>query len=155
MIREKGADFVIDTTGESLMKTLEKKPLVVKPNNHELADLFHVELKSMDDVAKYGKKLLELGAQHVLISMAGDGGMMITKDKVYRSYAPKGTVINSVGAGDSMIGGFTGTFAKTGDVLEAFRYGLACGSATAFSEDLADKNKINEILPLIKIEEYK
>ena len=155
VIREKGADFVIDTTGESLMKTLEKKPLVVKPNNHELADLFHVELKSMDDVAKYGKKLLELGAQHVLISMAGDGGMMITKDKVYRSYAPKGTVINSVGAGDSMIGGFTGTFAKTGDVLEAFRYGLACGSATAFSEDLADKNKINEILPLIKIEEYK
>lgn len=155
VIREKGADFVIDTTGESLMKTLEKKPLVVKPNNHELADLFHVELKSMDDVAKYGKKLLELGAQHVLISMAGDGGMMITKDKVYRSYAPKGTVINSVGAGDSMIGGFTGTFARTGDVLEAFRYGLACGSATAFSEDLADKNKINEILPLIKIEEYK
>lgn len=155
VIREKGADFVIDTTGESLMKTLEKKPLVVKPNNHELADLFHVELKSMDDVAKYGKKLLELGAQHVLISMAGDGGMMITKDKVYRSYAPKGTVINSVGAGDSMIGGFTGTFARTGDVLEAFRYGLACGSATAFSEDLADKKKINEILPLIKIEEYK
>ncbi len=155
VIREKGADFVIDTTGESLMKTLEKKPLVVKPNNHELADLFRVELKSMDDVAKYGRKLLELGAQHVLISMAGDGGMMITKDKVYRSYAPKGTVINSVGAGDSMIGGFTGTFARTGDVLEAFRYGLACGSATAFSEDLADKNKINEILPLIKIEEYK
>lgn len=155
VIREKGADFVIDTTGESLMKTLEKKPLVVKPNNHELADLFHVELKSMDDVAKYGKKLLELGAQHVLISMAGDGGMMITKDKVYRSYAPKGSVINSVGAGDSMIGGFTGTFARTGDVLEAFRYGLACGSATAFSEDLADKKKINEILPLIKIEEYK
>lgn len=155
VIREKGADFVIDTTGESLMKTLEKKPLVVKPNNHELADLFHVKLKSMDDVAKYGRKLLELGAKHVLISMAGDGGMMVTKDEVYRSYAPKGTVINSVGAGDSMIGGFTGTFAKTGDVLEAFRYGLACGSATAFSEDLADKNKINEILPLIKIEEYK
>ena len=155
VIRQKGAQFVIDTTGESLLKTLPENPLVVKPNNHELAELFGVELNSIDDIVKHGKKLLEMGAQHVLISMAGDGGLMITKDKVYRSYAPKGTVINSVGAGDSMIGGFTGTYAKTKDPLEAFRYGLACGSATAFSEDLADANKINEILPMIEIEEYK
>ncbi|WP_404388365.1 1-phosphofructokinase [Ligilactobacillus animalis] len=155
VIRQKGAQFVIDTTGESLLKTLPENPLVVKPNNHELAELFGVELNSIDDIVKYGKKLLEMGAKHVLISMAGDGGLMITKDKVYRSYAPKGTVINSVGAGDSMIGGFTGTYAKTKDPLEAFRYGLACGSATAFSEDLADAKKINEILPMIEIEEYK
>lgn len=155
VIRQKGAQFVIDTTGESLLKTLPENPLVVKPNNHELAELFGVKLNSIDDIVKYGKKLLEMGAQHVLISMAGDGGLMITKDKVYRSYAPKGTVINSVGAGDSMIGGFTGTYAKTKDPLEAFRYGLACGSATAFSEDLADAKKINEILPMIEIEEYK
>lgn len=155
VIRQKGAQFVIDTTGESLLKTLPENPLVVKPNNHELAELFGVKLNSIDDIVKYGKKLLEMGAQHVLISMAGDGGLMITKDKVYRSYAPKGTVINSVGAGDSMIGGFTGTYAKTKDPLEAFRYGLACGSATAFSEDLADADKINEILPMIEIEEYK
>ena len=155
VIRQKGAQFVIDTTGESLLKTLPENPLVVKPNNHELAELFGVKLNSIDDIVKYGKKLLEMGAQHVLISMAGDGGLMITKDKVYRSYAPKGTVINSVGAGDSMIGGFTGTYAKTKDPLEAFRYGLACGSATAFSEDLADADKINEILAMIEIEEYK
>ena len=155
VIRQKGAQFVIDTTGESLLKTLPENPLVIKPNNHELAELFGVELNSIDDIVKYGKKLLEMGAKHVLISMAGDGGLMITKDKVYRSYAPKGTVINSVGAGDSMIGGFTGTYAKTKDPLEAFRYGLACGSATAFSEDLADAKKINEILPMIEIEEYK
>lgn len=155
VIRQKGAQFVIDTTGESLLKTLPENPLVVKPNNHELAELFGVKLNSIDDIVKYGKKLLEMGAQHVLISMAGDGGLMITKDKVYRSYAPKGTVINSVGAGDSMIGGFTGTYAKTKDPLEAFRYGLTCGSATAFSEDLADADKINEILPMIEIEEYK
>ena len=155
VIRQKGAQFVIDTTGESLLKTLPENPLVIKPNNHELAELFGVELNSIDDIVKYGKNLLEMGAKHVLISMAGDGGLMITKDKVYRSYAPKGTVINSVGAGDSMIGGFTGTYAKTKDPLEAFRYGLACGSATAFSEDLADAKKINEILPMIEIEEYK
>ncbi|MCP0887196.1 1-phosphofructokinase [Ligilactobacillus sp. WILCCON 0076] len=154
IIRSKGAQFVIDTTGESLLKTLSEKPLLVKPNNHELADLFGVKFTGIDDIVKYGRKLLDLGAQNVLISMAGDGGLMITKDKVYRSYAPKGTVINSVGAGDSMIGGFVGTLARTKDALEAFRYGLACGSATAFSEDLADRVKINEILPKIKIEEY-
>ncbi len=209
IIRSKGAQFVIDTTGDSLLKTLLEHPLVVKPNNHELAEMFHVKFNGMDDIVKYAKKLLEMGAQHVLISMAGDGGLMvtkdkvyrslapkgtvinsvgagdsmlagftgtfaetkdpveaflismagdgglmITKDKVYRSLAPKGTVINSVGAGDSMLAGFTGTFAETKDPVEAFRYGLASGSATAFSEDLATRAKIDEILPQIKITEY-
>lgn len=153
-IRARGAEFVIDTTGESLLKTLSQNPLVVKPNNHELAELFETTFTGIDDIVEHGKKLLELGAQHVLISMAGDGGLLITKDAVYRSLAPKGTVINSVGAGDSMIAGFTGTLASTGDVVEAFRYGLACGSATAFSEDLATREKIDEILPQIKITKY-
>lgn len=154
IIRSKGAQFVIDTTGESLLKTLPEQPLVVKPNNHELADLFGVELNSIADIVKYARKLLELGAQHVLVSMAVDGGLMVTQDKVYRSKAPKGTVINSVGAGDSMIAGFTGTFARTKDPQEAFKYGLACGSATTFSEDLATREKIAEILPQIKITEW-
>ncbi|WP_333589691.1 1-phosphofructokinase [Ligilactobacillus acidipiscis] len=154
IIRSKGAQFVIDTTGESLLKTLPEQPLVVKPNNHELADLFGVELNSIADIVKYARKLLELGAQHVLVSMAADGGLMVTQDKVYRSKAPKGTVINSVGAGDSMIAGFTGTFARTKDPQEAFKYGLACGSATTFSEDLATREKIAEILPQIKITEW-
>lgn len=153
-IRARGAEFVIDTTGESLLKTLPQNPLVVKPNNHELAELFETTFTGIDDIVEHGQKLLELGAQHVLISMAGDGGLLITKDAVYRSLAPKGTVINSVGAGDSMIAGFTGTLASTGDVVEAFRYGLACGSATAFSEDLATREKIDEILPQIKITKY-
>lgn len=154
IIRSKGAQFVIDTTGESLLKTLPEQPLVVKPNNHELADLFGVELNSIADIVKYARKLLELGAQHILVSMAADGGLMVTKDKVYRSKAPKGTVINSVGAGDSMIAGFTGTFARSKDPQEAFKYGLACGSATTFSEDLATREKIEEILPQIKITEW-
>ncbi|KRL98467.1 1-phosphofructokinase [Liquorilactobacillus satsumensis] len=155
IIRAKGAEFVIDTTGESLMKALKEHPLVVKPNHHELAELFGVKFNGMDDIVTYGKKLLDLGAQHVLISMAGDGGLLITPNEVYYSAAPKGTVINSVGAGDSMIGGFVGTFAATKDPLESFHYGLACGSATAFSEDLADRKKIDEILPEIKVESYK
>ncbi|KRM92637.1 1-phosphofructokinase [Liquorilactobacillus cacaonum] len=155
IIRSKGADFVIDTTGESLLRTLKENPLVVKPNHHELAEMFDVELDGISDVVKYGKKLLDLGAKHVLISMAGDGGLLITPDEVYYSKAPKGVVINSVGAGDSMIGGFVGTFSATKNALESFRYGLACGSATAFSEDLANRAKIDEILPQIKIEDYK
>lgn len=151
IIQEKGAQFVIDTTGESLRKALQEKPLVVKPNNHELAELFGVEFSGIDDIIKYAQKLREMGAQYVMISMAGDGGLLVTTDGVYRSLAPQGTVVNSVGAGDSMLAGFTGTYADTHDPVEAFRYGLASGSATAFSEDLATRAKIDEILPQIKI----
>lgn len=151
IIQEKGAQFVIDTTGESLRKALQEKPLVVKPNNHELAELFGVEFSGIDDIIKYAQKLREMGAQYVMISMAGDGGLLVTADGVYRSLAPQGTVVNSVGAGDSMLAGFTGTYADTHDPIEAFRYGLASGSATAFSEDLATRAKIDEILPQIKI----
>ena len=151
IIQEKGAQFVIDTTGESLRTALQEKPLVVKPNNHELAELFGVEFSGIDDIIKYAQKLREMGAQYVMISMAGDGGLLVTADGVYRSLAPQGTVVNSVGAGDSMLAGFTGTYADTHDPVEAFRYGLASGSATAFSEDLATRAKIDEILPQIKI----
>ena len=100
IIQEKGAQFVIDTTGESLRKALQEKPLVVKPNNHELAELFGVEFSGIDDIIKYAQKLREMGAQYVMISMAGDGGLLVTADGVYRSLAPQGTVVNSVGAGD-------------------------------------------------------
>lgn len=141
IIQEKGAQFVIDTTGESLRKALQEQPLVVKPNNHELAELFGVEFSGIDDIIKYAQKLREMGAQYVMISMAGDGGLLVTADGVYRSLAPQGTVVNSVGAGDSMLAGFTGTYADTHDPVEAFRYGLASGSATAFSEDLATRGQ--------------
>ena len=149
LIRSKGAQFVIDTTGESLLKTLAQKPLVVKPNNHELADLFDVEFTGMDDIVKYGRKLLDLGAQHVLISMAGDGGLMITKDKVYRSYAPKGTVINSVGAGDSLVAGFLAAYLETEDTVYAFCYGVACGSASAFSSSFVTREEADELVQSI------
>jgi len=153
-VKERHAEYAVDTTGEALKKTLPTHPVVVKPNNHELADLFGVELNSLAEIKKYGQKLIAMGAQNVMISMAGDGGMLVTKDHCYRSAAPKGTVQNSVGAGDSMLAGFTGTFDATHDPVESFRYGLACGSATAFSADIATKAKIDEILPQIKIEEF-
>lgn len=152
--RKGGAEFVMDTTGEALMKALAYKPLLVKPNHHELAELFGVVIDSREQLVKYGRKLLEKGAQHVLISMAGEGALFITADQVYHANVPPGTVRNSVGAGDSMIAGFVGTLAMGHDPIEAFRTGVASGSATAFSDDLAAKETIDKLLPLVRITEW-
>ena len=152
-IQKQGAEFIIDTTGQALLDTLPLHPLVVKPNHHELADLFKVTFKNEQEIIDYARKLLEKGAKHVLVSMAGDGALLVTKDKAYKANAPKGTVINSVGAGDSMIAGFAGTFMETKDPIESFHMGAACGSATAFSQDIAVRNKIDEVYKEISITE--
>ncbi|MCP3805768.1 MULTISPECIES: 1-phosphofructokinase [unclassified Paenibacillus] len=149
--QQTGAEFVIDTTGEALMKALVHKPLLIKPNHHELAELFGVTIHSKEEIVTYGRKLLEAGAKNVLISMAGEGALFITADEVYHANVPAGTVKNSVGAGDSMIAGFVGTLALHGDPIEAFRAGVASGSATAFSDDLATKEKIEQLRPQVTI----
>lgn len=143
--KQTGAEFVIDTTGPALMEALVHKPLLVKPNHHELAELFEVNIETREELILYGRKLLEAGAKQVLISMAGDGALLITGSDVYHASVPKGMVKNSVGAGDSMIGGFVGTYVLNGDILEAFRTGVASGSATAFSDDLATREFIEEL----------
>lgn len=150
-LNQTGTQFVIDTTGKELQDALPSKPLLIKPNNHELEELFDVRLETEEDLKVYGKKLVEAGAQNVIISMAEKGAMLFTKKGVYHGKAPKGNLKNSVGSGDSMVAGFTGTLAQTGDVLEAFKYGIASGSATAFEEDLATKDKIDGLLSQIKI----
>ncbi|KZS44419.1 1-phosphofructokinase [Paenibacillus glucanolyticus] len=152
--RKSGAEFVMDTTGEALMKALVHRPLLVKPNHHELAELFSVVIDSNELLVTYGRKLLEEGAQHVLISMAGEGALLITADQVYHANVPSGTVRNSVGAGDSMIAGFVGTLALGKDLLEAFRTGVASGSATAFSDDLAVKEAIDRLIPQVNITKW-
>ena len=152
-IKEAGADFVVDTTGQALLDTLEYKPLVIKPNHHELADLFNVTFDSSDVMLEYAQKLLDMGAQNVMVSMAGDGGYLLTKDHVYHAKGAVGTAVNSVGAGDSMIAGFVGTYQKTGDAAESFRMGMACGAATAFTKDIAVKSQIDAVLPQIKVEQ--
>ncbi|KAI7257195.1 hypothetical protein KC345_g10842, partial [Hortaea werneckii] len=151
LCKQKGAEFVIDTTGQALKEALAQGPLLVKPNHHELAELFGVAIRTREEIITYGRKLLEGGAKHVLVSMAGEGALFISEQGVYHAGAPAGQVKNSVGAGDSMIAGFVGTLSLTGDVLEAFRAGVASGSATAFSDDLADRQKIEELRPLIVI----
>ncbi|MGG4212541.1 1-phosphofructokinase [Paenibacillus sp. FSL L8-0638] len=149
--QQTGAEFVIDTTGEALMKALVHNPLLIKPNHHELAELFGVTIHSKEEIVTYGRKLLEAGAKNVLISMAGEGALFITADEVYHANVPAGTVKNSVGAGDSMIAGFVGTLALHGDPIEAFRAGVASGSATAFSDDLATREKIEQLRPQVTI----
>lgn len=151
LVTQKGAEFIIDTTGKDLLKALEQKPLLVKPNNHELAELYQTTFNSIEDILPYGKKLLEDGAQHVIISMAGDGALLFTQNGVYQSNVLKRPVKNSVGAGDSMIAGFIGNYAQTKDPVTAFQWGVACGSATAFSDDLAARELIDILLPEVVI----
>lgn len=152
IIQDKGAQFVIDTTGEDLLAALPKKPLLVKPNNHELAELYQTSFDSIEAIYPYGRRMLAEGAQHVLVSMAGDGALLFTNEGIYRANVLKGTLKNSVGAGDSMIAGFVGAFIKSGDPLEAFKWGVACGSATAFSDDLASEEMILSLVPKVEIE---
>ena len=151
IIKDKEADFVIDTTGADLLAALPKKPLLVKPNNHELAELYNTTFSGLDDIITYGKKMLADGAQNVIISMAGDGALLFTQDGVYQTNVLKRELKNSVGAGDSMIAGFIGEYSKTKDPVESFKWGVACGSATAFSDDLATSEFIQELLPEVNI----
>lgn len=137
---------VVDATKDLLLNVLKYKPFLVKPNNHELGEMFGVKLKTDDDIEKYARKLQEMGAVNVLISMAGDGAMLIDEyGKMHRCGVCKGTVRNSVGAGDSMVAGFTAGSLK-GDYEFALKLGTAAGGATAFSDGLAEKAKIDELL---------
>lgn len=153
VIKERGAEFVVDTTGQALLDTLAYEPLVIKPNHHELAELFTTTFANDDELVVAARKLLDRGAQHVLISMAGAGGYLVTRDHVYHANAAKGTVVNSVGAGDSMVAGFVGTFARTKDPVESFKIGMACGGATTFTKDIANASQIAAIIPQIEVVE--
>ncbi|WP_270639950.1 1-phosphofructokinase [Longibaculum muris] len=154
-LADKNIEIVVDATGDLLMKVLKHKPFVIKPNNHELAEMFHVKLFGTQDIVKYAKKLQEMGAKNVLISMAGDGALFICENgKVYFGNAPKGQVKNSVGAGDSMVADFVAGYEKTKDYVQAFRMGVATGSASAFSENLATASEVEKLLQEIKEVEY-
>ena len=139
----KGVMIVVDATKDLLVNVLKYHPFLVKPNNHELGEIFGVELKTRKDVIPYGKKLQEKGARNVLVSMAGDGAVLVTEDgQEFRAEAPKGKLVNSVGAGDSMVAGFIYGYLNGGSYADAFRYGVCTGSASAFSEELATKKEV-------------
>lgn len=137
---------VVDATGDLLKQTLKYKPFLIKPNNHELAELFHVELKTIDDIEKYARQLQKMGAVNVLVSMAKDGTLLIDENgHKHRLGVCKGTVKNSVGAGDSMVAGFIAGYLSNLDYQEILKLATAAGGATAFSHALATKEKIQEL----------
>lgn len=142
----RGIRIVVDATKDLLLNVLQYHPFLIKPNNHELGEMFGVELHTDEEIIHYAKVLQERGAQNVLISMAGDGAILITEDgQVLKRKPPKGTVKNSVGAGDSMVAGFTAGYLKSGSYEEALKLGTAAGSASAFSDGLATKEAIMEL----------
>ena len=142
-VKERGAKIVADATGKLLVNVLKHNPFLIKPNKEELEKIFEDEIKTNEEVIFYAKKLQEMGAENVLISMDQDGAILITKDKkILHSKAPKGKLVNSVGAGDSMVAGFLTGFISYDDYEKAFKMGIAAGSASAFSENLATKDEI-------------
>ena len=148
-LSEKKVMVVVDATRDLLVNVLEYHPFLIKPNNFELGEIFGVELKSKEEVITYAKKLQEKGARNVLVSMAGDGAVMVAADgTTYESNAPKGQVVNSVGAGDSMVAGFLYGYLIWHSYEKAFYYGLCTGSASAFSENLATKTEVEQLLKL-------
>lgn len=150
-LNDRKIDITVDATGDLLMNVLKYHPFLIKPNNHELGDLFGVELHTQEEIVTYAKKLQDKGARNVLISMAGDGSILITEEgEVIPMGVPKGTVVNSVGAGDSMVAGFLSSYTREHDYRQALMYGTAAGSATAFSEGLATQEKIDELLEQLK-----
>lgn len=149
-LSDRGIDIVVDATKDLLMNVLAYKPFLIKPNNHELGEIFGVKLHTREDVIPYAKKLQEKGARNVLVSMAGTGAVLVAEDgNVYMSDAPKGTVINAVGAGDSMVAGFVAGYLETHDHKYAFHKGIAAGSASAFSEQLATKDEVETLFEMI------
>lgn len=146
-LQDREVAIVVDATGALLMNVLKYRPFLIKPNNIELSEIFGTELSTDAQLAECGKKLQEMGARNVLISMAGDGAMLLDETgEVHRIGCPKGTVVNSVGAGDSMVAGFLAGYLETGDYSYALKLGTVAGSATAFSLGLADRNHIDKLM---------
>ncbi len=143
----RGIDIIVDATKDLLLNVLEYHPFLIKPNNHELGEIFGVKLKTKDDVIPYARRMQEKGARNVLVSMAGEGALLVTEEgRVYESMPPKGEVKNSVGAGDSMVAGFLAGYLSSHDYEQAFYMGLCTGSASAFSDNLATKPEVEALL---------
>lgn len=142
----RGVQIVVDATKDLLMNVLEYHPFLIKPNNHELGEIFGVLLKTREDVVPYGRKLQEKGAVNVLVSMAGEGAVLIDAEgNVHSAPAPEGILVNGVGAGDSMVAGFMAGWMEKQDYEYAFHMGVSAGSASAFSENLATREEIEAV----------
>ncbi|MDN7246966.1 1-phosphofructokinase [Planococcus shenhongbingii] len=144
--RNREIRFVLDTSGPALKELVKAKPFLIKPNEHELGELFDIEISGKQQALSYASKLIESGLGHVIVSMGGEGALLVTKDEAVSAKAPKGQVVNTVGSGDSLVSGFIASYANGFDAIKAFRYGVACGSATAFRSDLCEKQDAEALL---------
>ena len=152
-VRNRGVKVVVDATKNLLLNVLTYRPFLIKPNHHEIAEMFGVTISTTEDLLQYGKRLKDMGARNVLISMGGDGAILLAENgEVYRSNVPKGVVKNSVGAGDSMVAGFIAGYEKTQCYEQALRLGAASGSATAFSSDVATAEEISALVKEIVVQ---
>ncbi|CAM3040297.1 1-phosphofructokinase [Lactococcus hircilactis] len=151
LVKLQDANFAIDVDGQKLLGTLSKKPLVIKPNREELEEMFDVKFETKEDIIPYGQKMLEMGAQNVMVSMAGDGALLFSDTSVYFAAPVKGIIKNSVGAGDSTVAGFLSEWSKSKDPVKAFKQGVACGTAKVFSEDMPSSSYLQKCLQQIEI----
>ncbi|MCH3961505.1 MAG: 1-phosphofructokinase [Solobacterium sp.] len=146
-LQNKKIEVIVDAEKDLLVNVLKYHPYLIKPNNHELSEIFGTDLQTREEVIPFAKKLQQMGARNVLISMAGKGAVFVSEaGLVMTSEAPHGKVINSVGAGDSMVAGFLCGMMETGDEKQAFLMGICTGSASAFSEQLAERVQVEALM---------
>lgn len=146
-LQGRGINIIVDASQQLLVKVLKYHPFLIKPNHHELNEIFDAEVTGREDVRPYAEKLQQMGARNVLVSMGGQGAVLLSEDGQFeQSEAPAGVLINSVGAGDSMVAGFLAGYLESGDYHRAFMMGVCCGSASAFSEELASRAEVEELL---------
>ena len=149
-LERNGVTFIVDATKELLINVLKYKPFLIKPNREELEETFKVKINTKEDIITYAKKMQIMGAQNVLVSLGGDGAILVTSDnQVLQSNAPKGKVLNTVGAGDSMVAGFLAGYIERKNYEFALKMGISSGSASAFSMDLATKKDVERLLEQI------
>lgn len=152
MLKDKGVQIVVDATCRLLTNVLEYNPFFIKPNQHELGDIFNVTLNTQEEVIPYALELKKMGAVNVCVSMGGKGAILVADDgNVYKAKAPDGILKNSVGAGDSLVAGFLSGWIEKKDYEYAFRKGVATGSASAFSERLATNGEVNDLIGKVTI----
>lgn len=152
MLKDKGVQIVVDATSRLLTNVLEYNPFFIKPNQHELGDIFNVTLNTQGEVIPYALELKKMGAVNVCVSMGGKGAILVADDgNVYKAKAPDGILKNSVGAGDSLVAGFLSGWIEKKDYEYAFRKGVATGSASAFSERLATNGEVNDLIGKVTI----
>lgn len=152
-MNRRGVRVILDAKGAALGNALAEKPFLIKPNHHELGELFGVQVQTVEDAIRYGRRAWELGAAHVIVSMAGNGAVFVNREQAFVAEFPRQQAVNSIGAGDSVVAGFLYAHSCGLDAKEAFRFAVAAGSATAISEGFCTPAAIEAFLPLITIHE--